>query len=204
VPRMRLYPDIPRRRLTVAVRDALVVALLALFAWIGFQVHDAVDRLAVLGAGVRDAGTSVEGAFADAADNVESTPVLGDRIGDALRGAGEETGGNVADAGARGERAAHRLADILGVTTFGLPALLLLLRYVPGRVDLARKLTAAERVLRPDTTPERRRLLAMRAAFALPYGRLLEFTRDPLGDLASERYDALVAAALDDAGLRPR
>jgi hypothetical protein len=42
----------------------------------------------------------------------------------------------------------------------------------------------------------------MRAAFALPYGRLLEYTRDPLGDLAAGRYDALVAAALDEAGLR--
>ena len=51
-------------------------------------------------------------------------------------------------------------------------------------------------------TPERRRLLAMRAAFSLPYGQLLLYTRDPLGDLASERYDALVAAALEDAGLR--
>jgi hypothetical protein len=44
----------------------------------------------------------------------------------------------------------------------------------------------------------------MRAAFSLPYGQLLEYTRDPLGDLAAERYDPLVAAALDDAGLRPK
>ena len=200
---MRIYPDIPRRRFAVAVRDALVVALLALFAWIGLEVHDAVDRLAVLGAGVREAGTSVQGAFEDAAENVDDTPVVGDPIGDALRNAGEGTGGNVAEAGARGERAAHRLADILGATTFGLPALLLLLRYVPGRVDLARRLTAADRVLRPDVSPERRRLVAMRAAFSLPYGQLLAHTRDPLGDLAAERYDALVAAALEDAGLRP-
>ena len=42
----------------------------------------------------------------------------------------------------------------------------------------------------------------MRAAFALPYGELLRFTRDPLGDLEAGRYDALVDAALDDAGLR--
>jgi hypothetical protein len=43
----------------------------------------------------------------------------------------------------------------------------------------------------------------MRAAFSLPYAQLLAYTRDPFGDLAAERYDALVAAALDDAGLRP-
>ena len=53
-------------------------------------------------------------------------------------------------------------------------------------------------------TVERRRLLAMRAAFSLPYGQLLEYTPDPLGDLADERNDPLVAAALEDAGLRAR
>jgi hypothetical protein len=200
---MRLYPDIPRRRLHVAARDALVVALLALFAWVGFAVHDAVDKLAILGTGVRIAGTSVEGAFDSAADNVEDAPAVGGTLGDALRGAGEGTGGNVAEVGQRGEDAAHRLADILGLTTFGIPALLVLIRYMPGRVDLARRLTAADRVLRADTSPERRQAVAMRAAFSLPYGQLLEFTRDPLGDLVAERYDPLIAAALDEAGLRP-
>jgi hypothetical protein len=42
----------------------------------------------------------------------------------------------------------------------------------------------------------------MRAAFSLPYGQLLAYTRDPIGDLEDGRYDALVAAALEDAGLR--
>jgi hypothetical protein len=201
---MRLYPDIPRRRLGVAVRDALVVVLLALFAWIGLAVHDAVDRLAVLGVGVREAGTSVQGAFDAAADDVAGTPLVGGTLEGALRTAGEGTGGNVAEAGARGEAAAHRLAKILGLTTFALPALVLLARYGPSRVDLARKLTAADRVLRADASPERRQAVAMRAAFSLPYGQLLQFTRDPLGDLVEERYDPLIAAALDDAGLRPR
>lgn len=201
---MRLYPDIPRRRLAVGARDALVVALLVLFAWIGFTVHGAVDKLAILGTGVREAGTSVEGAFDTAADNVEGAPLVGGTLGDALRGAGEGTGGNVAEVGERGENAAHRLALILGLAFFGIPALLVLIRYVPGRLDLARRLTDAERVLRADGSPERRQAVAMRAAFSLPYGQLLAFTRDPLGDLVEERYDPLIAAALDDVGLRPR
>ena len=49
--------------------------------------------------------------------------------------------------------------------------------------------------------PERRRLVAMRAAFSLPYGTLLAYTRDPIGDLAEGRYEALVDAIADDAGL---
>jgi hypothetical protein len=201
---VRIYPDIPSRRFAVLVRDLVVVALLVFFAWLGFTVHDAVDKLAILGTGVREAGTSVEGAFESAADNVEGAPLVGGRLGDALRGAGEGTGGNVAEVGERGENAAHRLADVLGLVTFGIPALLLLWAYAPGRVDLARRLTAAERVLRGDASPERRQAVAMRAAFSLPYGQLLAFTRDPLGDLVAERYDPLIAAALDDAGLRHR
>jgi hypothetical protein len=52
--------------------------------------------------------------------------------------------------------------------------------------------------------PARRRVVAMRAAFSLRYGRLLKYTRDPLGDLAAERYDPLIAAPLEDAGLQVR
>jgi hypothetical protein len=199
---MRIYPEVPSRRASVFFRDALVVALLILFAWIGLAVHDAVDRLAVLGHGVAAAGTSVENGFDAAGDAVDSVPLVGGPLGGALRGAGEGTGGNVAELGHSGENAVHRLALILGLVIFGVPAIVLLVAWLPGRIALARKLTEAEQVLRPDTAPERRRLLAMRAAFSLPYGQLLAYTRDPLGDLAAERYDALVAAALEDAGLR--
>jgi hypothetical protein len=199
---MRIYPEVPSRRANVFFRDALVVALLVLFAWIGIAVHDAVDKLAVLGYGVAVAGTSVENGFDSAGDAVDNVPLVGGPLGGALRDAGEGTGGNVADLGHSGENAVHRLALILGLVIFGVPALILLLAWLPGRLALARRLTEAEQVLRPDSTPERRRLLAMRAAFSLPYGQLLAYTRDPLGDLASEHYEPLVAAALEDAGLR--
>jgi hypothetical protein len=94
------------------------------------------------------------------------------------------------------------LADILGLVTFALPALLLLSQWVPGRTAQIRKQKEAAVVLTDGPSPERRRLLAMRAAFSLPYGHLLRYTKDPIGDLEGGRYDALVAAALEDAGLR--
>jgi hypothetical protein len=199
---MRLYPELPGRRAAVAVRDALVVTLLVLFALVGVAVHGAVESIAVLGTGVREAGSSVRGGFEAAADAVDGVPVVGDDLGGALRGAGEGTGGNVEDLGRSGEDAVRDLATLLGLTTFALPSLVLLALYVPQRVELARRLTAADHVLGAELTPERRRLVAMRAAFSLPYGQLLAYTRDPLGDLAEERYDALIAAALEDVGLR--
>ena len=200
---MRVYPDVPARRTATIVRDLVALALVVVFAWLALEVHDAVDRLAVLGEGVRGAGEAVNGGFEGAADRVDDVPLAGGRIADALRGAGADTGGEVADLGASGEDAAHRLADVLGLLTFGLPTLLVLMRWLPSRVEQVRTLTAAERVLREPAASERRRAIAMRAAFSLPYGQLLQHTKDPLGDLAAERYDPLVAAALDDAGLRP-
>ena len=199
---MRLYPELrgPRNRALLA--DAASIVLLLVFAWAGLKVHDAVDRLAVLGEGVQATGGAVQGGFESAADAVDGTPVVGDDVAEGLRSAGEGSGGEVVDLGARGEDGAHDLANILGFVTFALPALLLLTRWLPGRIDQVRKLRAASRVVGDQATPERRRLLAMRAAFSLPYGQLLAYTRDPLGDLESGRYDALVAAALEDAGLK--
>src|SRR5215218_2844468 len=167
---MRLYPDIPARRLRTLVRDLLVVVLIVCFALIGLWVHDVVDKLAVLGEGVRKVG---EGVPFGAGDPVE-------------------------DLGRSGEERVHDLANLLGLLFFGLPATMLLARYVPRRLEQVRALTAASRVLVGGDV----RLVAMRAAFSLPYGTLLAYTEDPLGDLRAERYDALLAAAFEEAGLR--
>ena len=199
---MRLYPDPPLQRLGLIVRDLALLLGLALFAKIGLEVHDAVDKLAVLGEGVESAGGAVTGGFDSAADALDGAPFVGDDIGDALRGAGEGSGDEVQDLGRGGAGAAHDLADLLGLVVFGLPAVLLLLWAVPPRVRQVRRLTAAARVLALPSE-ERRRLVAMRAAFSLPYGALLAYTRDPLGDLEAGRYDALVRAELEQAGLRP-
>jgi hypothetical protein len=199
---MRFYPDIPTRRVSTLARDLLTLVLLVLFAWIALKVHDAVDRLAVLGQGVNEAGSSIEDGFESAADAVDGTPLVGGELADGLRGAGEGSGGNVADLGQEGEDKTHQLADILGLVTFFFPATFLVLRVVPERVAQVRRLSAAERVLLGRETPEQQRLIAMRAAFALPYGQLLAYTRDPLGDLEQGRHDALVEAVLEDAGLR--
>jgi hypothetical protein len=199
-----LYPELRGPRARTLTADVASIVLLVLFAWAGLKVHDAVDRLAVLGEGVQATGGVVQDGFESAADAVDGTPVVGGEIADGLRSAGEGSGGEVVDLGEQGEESAHDLANLLGMVTFALPAVLVLALWLPGRVDQVKRLRDASRVLGDQASPERRRLLAMRAAFSLPYGQLLAYTQDPIGDLASERYDALVAAALEDAGLRPR
>ena len=199
---MRLYPDAPSLRVSALLRDVAALLVLLLLVWLGLTVHDAVDRLAVLGEGVGDAGGAVQGGFERAAEGVGGTPLVGDRLGDALREAGEGTGGNVRDAGERGESAAHDLADILGILFFGLPAALLFALWLPRRIGEVRTLNAAARALVVADDVDRARLIAMRAAFSIPYAALARYTRDPLGDLAAGRYEQLVAAAYDEVGLR--
>jgi hypothetical protein len=201
---MRFYPDIPSRRAATLAKDLLVLLLLFLLALLALEVRHAVNGLAVLGEGVQGAGSSIQDGFDTAADAVAGTPLVGGDLADGLRDAGEGSGGNVAELGARGEERTHQLADLLGLVTFLLPALFLLGRVAPDRLDQIRRLTAASKVLGEPESSERRRLVAMRAAFSLPYGELLRFTRDPLGDLEAQRYDALVTAAFEDVGLRHR
>jgi hypothetical protein len=172
---VRLYPELPARRFATVGHDVLLLVVLVLLAWLGLKVHDAVDQLAVFGSGIKKVGDTV--------------PVVG---------------GPVSDLGQEGEDSVHYLANLLGLVTFGLPALIVLWWLLPQRMAQIRRLTAGSRVLHDVRDPQRRRVVAERAAYSLPYGRLLEYTDDPLGDLAAERYDPLVSAALEDAGLRPR
>lgn len=199
---MPLYPELRGPRTRALVGDLVAIGLLVVFAWAGFKVHGAVDRLAVLGEGVQASGGFIEDGFNEAAEAVDGTPLVGDDLADGLRSAGEGSGGEVVELGEQGEEGAHDLALVLGVSTFGLPALIVLALWLPGRVGQVRRLRAASKVLGDQESEERRRLLAMRAAFSLPYGQLLAYTPDPIGDLEGGRYDALVAAALEDAGLK--
>jgi len=172
---MRLYPDVPHRRLTTVVKDVAFLLVLGLLLLLGLRVHDFVDQLSVLGSGVREVGDHI--------------PLVG---------------GPVEDLGEQGENGVHRLANLLGVLVFAFPAAAVAWHYLPARIAEIRRLSAASQVLDRGLDDERRRVLAMRAAFALPYAQLLRYTADPLGDLAAGRYDALVAAVLDDVGLQPR
>lgn len=201
---MKLYPDVSSQRRATIARDLVVVIALLLFAWIGFKTYGAVDALKVLGSGVATAGTSVQNGFASVAGVVDGIPIVGGKLAGALTGAGAGTGGELADLGRQGVQRVHDLAIILGLFVFGLPAFVVLLHALPGRISQVRRLMAASVVLAHPEDEDRRRLMAMRAAFGLPYGVLLKYTRDPLGDLAAGRHDALVAAALDDAGVGPR
>ena len=201
---MRIYPDIPARRRAAILSDLLVLLLLVLLAWLGVRVHDAVADLASVPRGVGDAGGSIQRGFESAGGAVGDVPVVGGPLAGALQDAGDSAGGEIAAAGRQGEEDVNHLANVLGVLFFLLPAA------GGSRATCRTGSRTCGGCPRPrgrsvpTLTPERERTLAMRAAYGLPYERLARYTRDPLADLESGRYDGLVAAALDDAGLRSR
>jgi hypothetical protein len=200
---VRFYSDIPARRTAAIISDLVVLLLLVLFAWLGLRVHDAVAEIASVPRGVSDTGGAIQSGFESAGDAVGEVPVVGEPLRGALQDAGEGAGGEIAETGRAGEEDVNHLAGVLGVLFFLLPAAAVLSRYVPDRIADVRRLTAAGRAVGAELTPERERTLALRAAYGLPYERLVRYTPDPFADLESGRYAGLVAAALDDAGLRP-
>src|SRR5215204_320786 len=142
---MRIYPDTPNERGQAVARDALTLLALFVLGWLAIKVHNAVDDLAVLGTGVRDTGDAVQNGFGAAADAVSDLPVVG---------------GEVADAGRDGEERVHDLANLLGLLFFAIPASILLLTTLPGRIRQFRELNAAHSLLADPTSEERRRLIA--------------------------------------------
>lgn len=197
------YPSEPRQRRSTIVRDVLAVLALVFLAWLGRRVYRLVDDLRVVTEAVNGAGSSVQNGFGAAADAVSGTPVIGDDIAGALQSAGAASGGNVIELAVTGDTAIHRLALLLGLLTFLIPALILLLLYLPMRIGQTRRLRSSRLLYRDEYDPDRRRLLAMRAAMSLPADHLLKYSPDPIGDLVRGDHDALVAALLAEAGLAP-
>jgi hypothetical protein len=202
---LTLYPDVPSERTRQIITDLLVVVLIVFFCWVGLRMHDLVANLATLATGVKAAGTGILGGFDSVAGAVGGVPVVGGPLADAFHSAGEGTGGNIAEIGQAGEDAVFLLARAVGIIVAGLPTIVLLVAVLPRRLRGVREMSAAREVAGVDPEdPERARLLAMRAAFGLPFRELVQYTRDPFGDLAAGRYDALAEAALADVGLRPK
>ena len=199
---MRYYPELPGPRNRAILADVVVVLLVVFFAWLGLMVNDTFDDMASLGRGVESAGNSVQNGFEDAGGLVEDIPVVGGALGEAFSDVGAGTGGQTAELGNRGEQAIEDTARLLGWVTFALPTLMVLLWVVPRRVARVRRMSAAASLLGDPAGGERRRLLAMRAAFGLPVEKLLPYTPDPIGALAEGDHEPLLRALFEDAGLR--
>lgn len=187
---MRLYADIPARRIRQVAGDALAAAGVALAVRAGIGVHRFVERLAEPARAAEEAGLSVARSAGRGQAAAADVPLVGGLLRapfEALR----DGGMSLAEAGQAQQMFVDELAWWLGVLVAVLPILVLLATYMPRRMCWMREASAARRLA---ATPEGTDVLAARARATLPLARLAQVSRD---------RDALAAAMLATLGMRP-
>jgi hypothetical protein len=197
---VKLYAETAGLRARQLLGDLAVVAWTAAWVAAGVALYRLVEKLAVPGARVEQAGDSFAGDVAEIQQKVGRLPVVGDELQDPFgRLAG--VGRTLADAGVTQQEVVHQLALWLGVVVAVVPILALLLVWLPRRVTWAREAGAASRLRLDGADLE---LFAIRAVANRSLRDLHRVTPDPAGALRAGEYQALADLELRALGLRAR
>jgi hypothetical protein len=198
--RMRLYADRPGIATRQLVSDLFVVVWIGSWVWVASKVYAVVERLAVPGRKLEDAGTRIAGGLSDAGDTVGRVPGVGDTLASPLdrAAAGAQ---QLADAGRAQQHSVDQLAVVIVVLLLIVPLGLVLFGWLPLRVRWLRRARVGS-VLRADHAG--RDLLALRALARQPLWRLMAVHPDPanawrVGDPST--VDALARLELRTIGL---
>ena len=195
---MKLYAETAGLRARQLLGDLAVVAWAALWVWAGLTLYRLVEKLAVPGARLEQAGGGFAGDVAEIQQRVGRIPVVGNELqGPFGRLAG--VGQTLADAGATQQAAVHQLALWLGVVVAAVPIVALLLAWLPRRVAWAREAGAASRLRLDGADLE---LFAIRAVANRSLRELHRVTPDPAGALRAGEFSALADLELRALGLR--
>jgi hypothetical protein len=199
---MKLYADLPVRRTMQIVVDTAVLAWVALWAWVGREVHDTTMRLAEPGRTLQGAGSGFREQMGQAGQSVSDVPLVGDRLSEPFERAGS-AGTSIEEAGTNLVDAVTDLALILGWVTALVPILLVVLVWVLLRGRFARRATAAQRFIDSAADLD---LFALRAMATQPMHRIAGISDDPTGAWRArdpQTIQALALLELRDSGLRP-
>lgn len=199
---VKLYADLPGRRLLQIVADLGLLAWLALWVWVGRRVHDVTMALAEPGRRLQGAGAGFRERLDAAGDGVAELPLLGDRVAGPFRSAAG-AGTDIEQAGTDLVRAVERLALLLGWTTALVPILVVGLWWAVARVRFVRRASAAQRFIDADDDLD---LFALRAMANQPMAALARVSSDPSGAWRRgdrETIRALALLELRASGLRP-
>lgn len=199
---MKIYADLPARRVRQVVADLLVLVWTLVWAGVGVAVHDATMELTEPGHQLEGAGSGMREKLQDAGDSVAGLPVLGDRVADPFRDV-SGAGTSIEGAGTDLVTAVERLATTLGWVTALTPILIVGAVWLALRLRFARRATSAQRHVDDAHDLD---LFALRAMTNQPLARLTEICPDPAG--AWRRGDPeviheLAVLELADCGLRP-
>jgi hypothetical protein len=195
---VKLYAETAGLRARQVLGDLAVVAWTAAWVWAGVTLYRLVEKLAVPGARLEQAGGGFAGDVAEIQQKVGRVPVVGGELqGPFGRLAG--VGQTLADAGATQQQVVHQLALWLGVLVAAVPIVAMLLAWLPRRVAWAREAGAASRLRLAGADLE---LFALRAVANRPLRQLHRVTPDPAGALRGGDYEALADLELRALGLR--
>lgn len=193
---MKLYADTPLRRSLQMLRDLLLVAWVAAWAWVGKVVHDGTLALAAPGRQVHRSASSLSEGLADAGRRLDDVPLIGGGIAAPFDKAAEASA-SLAGAGSSEVAAIERLSWVLGLSIALIPILVVLAFYLPGRVRFVREATAGARFVDDSADLD---LFALRALARQPMHVLARIHDDPAG--AWRARDARVVRALAELELR--
>lgn len=197
---MKLYAETAGLRARQLLGDLATLAWTAAWVAAGLTLYRLVERLAVPGARVEQAGSDFAGDVAEIQQRIGRVPVVGDQL-QAPFGRLAGTGRTLAEAGATQQEVVHQLALWLGVVVAAVPVVTLLLVWLPRRVTWAREAGAASRLRMDGADLE---LFAIRAVANRPLRELRRVSADPAGALRAGEHHALADLELRALGLRAR
>ncbi|HEX3213509.1 MAG TPA: hypothetical protein VH016_13150, partial [Actinomycetota bacterium] len=142
---MKLYAETAGLRVRQLLTDVGVLAWTALWVAAGLALYRLVEKLAVPGARVEQAGSNFAGDVAEIQQKVGRLPVVGNDLQGPF-GRLSGVGRTLADAGAAQQEVVHQLALWLGVVVAAVPIVALLLVWLPRRVAWSREAGAASRL----------------------------------------------------------
>ena len=195
---MKLYAETSGLRARQLVGDLVVLAWTAAWVAAGVALYRLVEKLAVPGARVEQAGSNFAGDVAEIQQKVGRLPVVGGELQDPF-GRLSGVGRTLADAGATQQEVVHQLALWLGVVVAAVPIVALVLVWLPRRVAWSREAGAASRLRLDGADLE---LFALRAVANRSLRELHKVTPDPAGDLRAGEFEALADLELRALGLR--
>ncbi|GIF00165.1 hypothetical protein [Paractinoplanes rishiriensis] len=197
---MKLYAERLPAALSQLLTDIVVVIWVYLWIRAGLWVHDMVQKLAVPGQKLEDAGGGIAANLADVGGRVSGVPLVGDQLVKPFNGAASAARA-LADAGREQQEIVDQMALLLAVLAVSVPMALVLVLWLPLRVRWMRRAGVAAAV---RGEPAGRDLLALRALAGQPLNELAKLGPDIAqswrnGD--AEAVDALAALELRRLGL---
>jgi hypothetical protein len=181
--------------------DVGVVVWIVVWIALGVLIWHDIGTQAQLSTNVIKMGTAVSDT-GKALGVVGGLPLVGGQIGDFAHRI-ESIGVEVEASGQDSRSGIRRTAVVAGLGAGLLPAVLVLLLYLPARLRWRRYVGAIAAAL-PGAAgdPAFDQYLARRAIDALPWDTLRAITPDPWGDVGRGECRALADAELERAGLR--